>query len=128
MIKNSTDISNYSNYNKIYIPSELNNSNYQYKISDDHIIVITNRNCYTQYNSTYCDCYYYNYKNNLTSSTYTCNTNNSSTSLNYSSISSDINDSVYLSNRFYQDKSILLFVIILALIFARFLTKERSHI
>lgn len=128
MINNQNDVNSLKSNNKIYVPESYVNSNYQYKISDDHILIITNQNCYTQYSSTYCDCYYYNYKNNLVSSPYTCNINNSSTSIPFSSISTDVNDSLYLRDRFYQDKSILFFILILAIIFALFLTKERSHL
>lgn len=40
-----------------YLPTEYINSNYKYTISNGVIRVITNNNCYQNYNSTYCDCY-----------------------------------------------------------------------
>ena len=59
MIQNENDILKFKDYNKLYIPQEYNNENYQYKINNNNILIITNNNCYTQYSSTYCDCYYY---------------------------------------------------------------------
>lgn len=44
-------------YNLTYLPTELINSKYKYTLSDGVIRVITNNNCYQNYNSTYCDCY-----------------------------------------------------------------------
>lgn len=40
-----------------YLPSDLINSNYLYNVSNNYIVVRTNRNCYQNYNTTYCDCY-----------------------------------------------------------------------
>lgn len=41
----------------VFIPGELIDNDYKYTISDGIIRVITNNNCYTNYNTTYCDCY-----------------------------------------------------------------------
>lgn len=43
---------------KTYMPQDLLNNNYRYTVSDDYFLVHTNNNCYTQYSTTYCDCYY----------------------------------------------------------------------
>lgn len=129
MIKNHNDLTNYSNYNKIYIPSDYINSNYQYRISNDYILIVTNNNCYSQYSSTYCDCYYYDKDNNLISNSYTCNQNSSSSILiPFNSITNDINYSNYLTNRFYLDKSLVIIMFILAFVFAKLLLGERRHI
>lgn len=40
-----------------YLPTEYINSNFKYRLNNDYITIITNNNCYTQYSSTYCDCY-----------------------------------------------------------------------
>lgn len=40
-----------------YLPSEYININYKYRINGDYYTIITNKNCYTQYSTQYCDCY-----------------------------------------------------------------------
>lgn len=73
---------------KTYIPQNLLSNNYRYTISDDSILVHTNQNCYTQYNTTYCDCYYvYPKMDYLVSNTVSCNYNPSTyvSSSNFSS-------------------------------------------
>lgn len=125
MINNQEDITKYTQENKIYIPQEYIDQNYQYKINGDYITIITNRNCQTNYNTTYCTCYYYNYKNNLMSESYSCSTNNNNPSISYSLISSDINDSMYIRNRFIEDKSIILYMIGIGIIFAILIMKGR---
>lgn len=59
-----------------YLPSEHINNSYRYVPSDDHIRIITNQGCYSQYNTTYCNCYdiYPNY-DYITSGTSSCNIN-----------------------------------------------------
>lgn len=127
MITNENDILKYKDYNKIYIPSDFLNQNWQYRLNGDYVTVITNSNCYTQYSSTYCDCYLYNFKENLISNAYTCNTNNSNASIPYNSLTNDINYSEHIRNIFIQDKSILLLIIILGILFAKFLLSERNY-
>lgn len=126
MINNSDDISKYTDMNKIYIPVDKVNSNYSYRFNGDYIMIITNQNCYTNYTTQYCDCYQYNYKNNVMSDTLTCNTSSNNAVIPFSSISSDINYSQYIRNNFIQDKGTIIFMVILGLLFAIFLTKERS--
>lgn len=129
MINNNNDITAYTANNKIYIPSNYVDSNYSYRFNGDYIIIITNNNCYQNYNTTYCDCRSYNYKNNVVSEAYSCSTNSNNTQvINYQSISTDINDSIYLRERFIQDKGIIFLMFILGLIFAIFLTRERRHL
>ena len=40
-----------------YLPSSAINGGYHYTISNDHYTIRTNQNCYTNYNTTYCNCY-----------------------------------------------------------------------
>lgn len=59
-----------------YLPTDYINSNYSYYISTDYYQVRTNNNCYSQYSSTYCDCYNIYFNNDyLVSDTYFCNIN-----------------------------------------------------
>ena len=53
MIKNEEQKIEYENYNKIYIPNEYINQNYKYTIAGDEITIITNENCYKNYNNQY---------------------------------------------------------------------------
>jgi len=125
MITNQNDIDNLKTYNKIYIPQEYNNRNYSYRFNGDYIYIITNNNCYTQYNTTYCNCYNYNYENNVISEVFTCNTNSNNTIIAYDHITSDINYSTYLRNIYQDNKSILMSMLILALIIVIIFTKGR---
>ena len=61
---------------KMYLPSEYINSNYNYNLDSQFIQVRTNNNCYTQYSTTYCDCFrvYPNY-NYIKSEDYSCSLN-----------------------------------------------------
>lgn len=128
VITNENDILSYKTKDKIYIPENYKSNLFSYKINGDFITIITNQNCRTQYSTTYCTCYYYNYKNNLMSEGYECNTNNSNPSIAYTSITSDINDSKYIRDLYIQDKGVILVVIILGILFAILLTKERHSL
>lgn len=60
---------------KMYLPNELINKNYIYEIYDDYYQIKTNRDCYIQYNTTYCTCYRVFYKNNYAlTNAYVCST------------------------------------------------------
>lgn len=128
MITNSNDITKYTEMNKIYIPSDKINSNYSYRFNGDFIDIITNQNCYSQYSTTYCDCYRYNYKENVMSQTYTCSTNSNNPIINYQLITSDINYSSAIREKYIQDKMIYIGIFIIGIIFAILLTKERRHL
>ena len=125
-IINSNDLDDYKKLDKIYIPQNYNNSNYTYILNDDFITIKTNLSCRTQYSSTYCTCYQYNYTNNIITSPYECSINNSTQIIPYSSITSDINYSSHIKSQYYSDTLIFLIMLILGLLFALFLTKERS--
>lgn len=74
---------------KTYLPSESINSNYHYSVSGDNYLIRTNNNCYTQYSTTYCDCYYIYPKNDyIKSELQTCNYN-SGTWVNSNQFTSD---------------------------------------
>lgn len=110
----------------IYIPEELYNENYNYYFDNEYIRIETNKNCYTQYNSTYCDCYLYNTKENITSEPYACNNNIDNTRIANEKITYDIENNVYIIQDYLLRNGIGLLMIILGIIFALFLTKERS--
>lgn len=128
MITNQNDLVNYTNYNKVYIPNDLVNENWKYNFNGDYIIIRTNQNCRTNYNTTYCDCMAYNYKNNVVSTEYECNyTSENNQTIAYSSISTDINDSMYIRDRFIQDKGIIIAIVLLGIILAILLTKRGAY-
>ena len=128
MINNENDILSYKEKDKIYIPENVTNNRFSYKINGDYVTIITDQNCTQQYTTTYCTCYQYNFKNNILSESFTCNVNNNSPSIPFSKISNDINDSKYIRDIYIQDKGIIMIVIIIGIIFAIFLTKERSSL
>lgn len=119
------NIEDYKNQT-IYIPEELYNENYNYYFDNEYIRIETNNNCYTQYNATYCDCYLYNTKENITSETYACNNNIDNTKIAIEKVTDDITNNVYIIQDYLQRSQIGILMIILGIIFALFLTKERS--
>jgi len=128
MIINQDDITNYTNYNKIYIPQEYVNQNYIYRFNGDYITIMTNNNCRTSYNTTYCDCRQYNYKTNVITNVYECSVSGTQTQqIPYTSISTDINDSVYIRDRFIQDKGIYIGIFIIGIIIAILMTKRGAY-
>lgn len=116
----------YEEFNKIYIPSDYISDNYSYRFDNDYIMIITNNNCYTQYSSTYCNCYRYNWKTNVMSNVINCNTNSNLAEIPRESISEDINYSRYIKEQWIWDKGIYLGIFILGILLAAFLTRERS--
>ena len=124
LIRNQNDIQKYTQYNKIYIPIEYNNTQYRYFENGNYIRIITNRNCYTQYNQTYCDIYDYNVERNLVSKTYTGNNNPNLVEIDYQYISSDINYSPHIREVYIQNKITLGIVLLIGIMFAILLSKE----
>lgn len=121
------DSSDLVNYNKQYVPEEYYNENYTYTFNGNDIVIITNNNCRTQYQTTYCTCYTYNTLNNIISNAYECSTTTNNTrTIDNQYITND----VYYSNRsmnvFYNEKIIGLGMLILAIILATFLLRERK--
>lgn len=128
MIIEQNDLVNYENIDKIYVPNNYINQNWQYNFNGDYIIIRTNENCRTSYNTTYCDCRSYNYKTNVMSEIYECNTTNTNTqTIAYTSISNDINDSMYIRERFIQDKMLYLGIFILGIIIAILITRRVKY-
>ena len=117
MIKDIDQKIEYKEYNKIYIPSEYINQNYKYTISGDEITIITNNNCYTNYNSTYCDCIRYNERYNIKTEVYECNRNPSNYILNSNQLTDDINYSYRITNDYKNNYIILYGIVIIALLF-----------
>lgn len=67
-----------------YLPTEYINSNYKYTANNDYIRVYTNNNCYNQYSSQYCDCYYiYPKIDYLVSEKSSCNVSNLTNTISY---------------------------------------------
>lgn len=127
-IINESDVSTYSSLNKLYIPYDYLNTSYNYYFNGDYINIITPNDCYTQYNSTYCSCYMYNRDNNVVSESYSCNTNSNLPKISYDSLSTDINYSNNIKDTYYSSTIIYLLMFVVALLFAKMLTRERSHL
>lgn len=123
MISNENDILRYEAYNKIYIPKDYLKNSWTYRLNDESITIITD-SC----GNSSCTCYKYNYKDNLISNAYTCSnySYNSYAVIDQDYLTSDINYSPSIINSFTQDKLIFLFMICIGILFAHFLTKERS--
>lgn len=119
---------NYKGYetNGIYIPKQYNNANYKYILDGENINIITNNNCYTNYNNTYCDTYKYNMRTNIITQPYSSNNNVSNNIIKYEYITSDINNNTYIKDRYMDYISISLLMIVVGILLATFLTKERS--
>ena len=85
---------------KMYLPSNYINDQWSYNLDSNYIQVRTNQNCYSQYSTTYCDCFrvYPNY-NYVKSETYSCSLSNSYNS-SFSVFSSDIYNLPNISNYF----------------------------
>lgn len=127
IIKNQNDINKYKDLNKIYIPEEYNKQNYRYYENGNYIRIVTNENCYTQYNTTYCNIYDYNIERNLISTTYTGNANPNLIEIERQYITSDINYSDRIVTRFYQDKSIIMIMFILGIVLAKLMLKGSRY-
>lgn len=121
MIDNS-----YTTEEKIYIPTNYINNRYIYRLNGDNIVIYTNNNCRTQYNTTYCDCYTYNYENNIMSEVYECSNSSNTQQIAFEKITDDMNYSTKIRNDYIQDKSIVAGMFIIGIIFAILITKERK--
>lgn len=126
MIENNEQINEYKEHNKIYIPQEYVNENNKYTIDNDTITIITNQNCYNQYNTTYCDCIRYNIKYNLISETYSCNRNPSNFIIRNEYITSNVNDSYRITND-YKNDYIIMFGTMIIVILVIIMYKKNSR-
>lgn len=114
-------------YNKIYVPEDYINQNWMYTYSGNDIVIITNQNCYTNYNTQYCNCYTYNIENNLISNAYSCSTNTNNTRIiNNNYISDDIKYSNRILNIYLKDKIIWVAATGVGILLAILLTKRRT--
>lgn len=129
MINNEELINKYKEDNKIYIPEEMNDVKYKYAIdSGDIITIITNQNCYTNYNTEYCDCYKYNIRHNIISKGNACNRNQTTGIINQQYITSDINNSERITRDFVNEYTISFLILISALIFVNLFKKNSRNL
>lgn len=127
MITNYEQINEYTEHNKIYVPTNYINQNYKYQIDSNNLTIITNNNCYNNYNTTYCDCYRYNIEYNIISESYSCNNNPSNYIVSYTQLTNDINSSKRITNDYTKDYIIMYgIVIIIILIATLFKRNSRS--
>lgn len=118
MIENEDIINKLENFNKIYIPQDYYNENYKYTLdNNDTITIITNQDCYMNYNTQYCDCMRYNMKNNIVLTTYSCNTNPSTQNIiKHENITQDINYNERIKNEYTNEYIINYGIIIIAIL------------
>lgn len=70
---------------KTFLPSEYINANYKYTSNGENIRIYTDNNCYSQYSSNYCDCFYiYPQLDYLVSEVTSCNVTNITNTIDYS--------------------------------------------
>lgn len=128
MIENVKDKAKYEKYNKIYIPKEYIKNTYKYNFNGDYIVIRTNNNCRTSNSYQYCNCYYYNWKNNVISVPYECNyTSSVNYTIAFEQITDDLNHSEYIQNIYFNTKTITWSIFVLGILFAIFVTKERRY-
>lgn len=128
MIENTNEQNKYKNINKQYIPQGYINNNWIYQYNGDYVHIITDQQCYTNYNVQYCNCINYNWKTNVMEILYQCRRSEQYSSLDTQSLTSDINYSETITNYYVKDKSMQIGIIIIGIIFAILLLKERKHI
>lgn len=128
MINNNETITKYMEYNKIYIPTEYYNENYKYTISNNEITIVSNKNCYTQYSTTYCDCYRYNEQYNIVTQPYSCNNNVGNYQLKFASLTDDINYSYRITNEYVNNYTVLFGILIIALLITGLFKKNSRSI
>ena len=128
MIKNEEQKLEYEQFNKIYIPSEYINENYKYTISGDEITIITNENCYTNYNNQYCDCIRYNERYNIKTERYECNRNPNNYILSSNQVTDNINYSTRITTEYKNNYIILYGIVIIALLFILTIKKNSRRL
>ena len=129
MISDQNTIDNYKNNNKIYVPDNYRNQSYKYILDNDMLTIITNNNCYTNYNSTYCDCIKLNIKYNIITETYSCNSStNTNNQINYSYISDNIEDSYRITRDINNNYTIYFGMLIIAILLTQLFKKNSRRI
>lgn len=125
MIYGNETIQKYQAINKIYIPENLNEETNKYTISGDTLTIISNRNCTTNYQTTYCDCTYYNIRYNIVMNTNQCNRNPSANNIMSNEyITSDINYSERIVNQYTNNYIVYFGIIITVMLFAIVMKKN----
>lgn len=124
MINGNETTTKWEQKNKIYIPTTYNSQNYKYTISGDEITIITNNNCYQNYNTTYCDCYRYNERYNIITESYACNSNPNNYIIDNDYISSDINDSYRITNDYTNYYIVMIGIIVIVLLFSNIMKRN----
>lgn len=122
---NNENIEKYES-GKIYIPEKYINENYKYIIDNEDIIIITNNNCNQNYNTTYCDAIRYNQRENILTEPYQININQNNNIISIEHITSDMINNTYIKDRYMETSSTYLLVLVVGILFATFLTKERT--
>lgn len=128
MITNEDNITKYKGKNKIYVPEDYIEDNNRYTINNQTLTIITNNNCYNQYNTTYCDCRDYNIEYNIITETYQCNRNQSNRIVASEYITSDINDSIKITNDYVKDYGMILIMIIGVILFVQLFKKNSRNL
>ena len=128
MITETNEVNKYKSINKQYIPEGYINQNWYYRYNGDYVIITTDQQCYTNYNTTYCNCIEYNWKTNVMENMYQCARQQSNHDIQYNNITSDINYSERITNYYIKDKISQIGIIIIAIILAILLLKERKTI
>ena len=128
MISNNETITEYLQYNKIYIPTTYYNQNYKYTISGNEVTIITNQNCYTNYNTQYCDCYRYNEQYNIITQPYSCNSSPGNYQLSYASLTDNINYSYRITNDYVNNYTIMFGTLIIGLLITGLFKKNSRSI
>lgn len=127
MITNEELLEKYKDINKVYVPEEYVKEQYKYVIDSDNIItIITNENCYTNYNTEYCDCYKYNINQNIISKGNPCNRNQATGIISNEKITNDINYNPRIIERYYYD-NILSIIMIATIILIVTMFKKNSR-
>lgn len=128
MITNEDNITKYKGKNKIYVPEDYIQDNNRYTINNQTLTIITDNNCTTQYTTTYCDCRDYNIEYNIITEVYQCNRNQTNRIVASEYITSDINDSVKITNDYVKDYGIILIMIIGVILFVQLFKKNSRNI
>lgn len=128
MITESREVNKYKDINKQYIPQDYINSNWYYRYNGDYIIITTDQQCYQNYNTTYCNCIEYNWKTNVMENMYQCARQTSNHDIQFSNITNDINYSERITTYYIKDKITQFGIIILGVLIAMLLLRERKAI
>lgn len=119
MIENQNDVTKYTPSGKMYLPSNLINSSYYYRMQTNYILIITNQNCTGSGTNKNCNCVAYYFDTDTLGQTYSCNAYITAAAnyIPYTAFTSDINYNVHSRTNFFQDKFIMFGMLIIALLF-----------